>query len=363
MPTRMLFHFHKQQNSKKPGSIRAIYLLSGLVTPAVPPGASQNGSADGEDAFMQSSPFMSSSSMPQKEENEESPAAKSVTMCRAEDLEAPAASTANKSSQGVKASNLANKAEPQPAKAQDSKSLQRRASSQGEPKPKDQEKKQRAQDTKAATKPSGLKRDASDIFKSFAKPRATLARENTGSSKGASPAPQAQSPASEPAPKVEEDVHMSDDSESDHAEDFLKSDKTADKPGGTTRFEREAQLREMMDEDGEPTEAADIKPDSPALEHAATEVPKKEQGEEAPTTATTTTSGRRRGRRRVMKKKMLKDEEGYLVTKEEPAWESFSEDEPPPPKESTPISSAAKARKTTAGKPGQGNIMAFFGKK
>lgn len=52
------------------------------------------------------------------------------------------------------------------------------------------------------------------------------------------------------------------------------------------------------------------------------------------------------------------------VTKEEPVWESFSEDEPAPT-EKTPASTAsssAKAKKS-GGKPGQGNIMSFFGKK
>ncbi|KAI4242111.1 MAG: hypothetical protein L6R40_004153 [Gallowayella cf. fulva] len=83
-----------------------------------------------------------------------------------------------------------------------------------------------------------------------------------------------------------------------------------------------------------------------------------EQGLAAPAAAS---GGRRRGRRKVMKKKMLKDDEGYL---EEPAWESFSEDEPAP-KESTPastVSSVTKGKKAT-GKPGQGNIMSFFGKR
>lgn len=62
------------------------------------------------------------------------------------------------------------------------------------------------------------------------------------------------------------------------------------------------------------------------------------------------------------------------VTREEPAWESFSEDEPPPKKvKASPLSSVNKpstggAKKsagggTGGGKPGQGNIMSFFGKK
>ena len=84
-----------------------------------------------------------------------------------------------------------------------------------------------------------------------------------------------------------------------------------------------------------------------------------------------------------MRKKTIKDVEGYLgsysltiqakvnantvheVTKEEPAWESFSEDEPPLPEEKTPASTASSSAKSKkpGGKPGQGNIMSFFGKK
>lgn len=82
----MLFHFHRQQKSKKPGSVHAIYLLSGFIAPAAPATTTQHGSADGEDAYMQSSPFMSSS-MPQKEDDEEPQPIKSISMCREEDLE------------------------------------------------------------------------------------------------------------------------------------------------------------------------------------------------------------------------------------------------------------------------------------
>ena len=54
------------------------------------------------------------------------------------------------------------------------------------------------------------------------------------------------------------------------------------------------------------------------------------------------------------------------MTKEEPAWESFSEDEPPPQRQKIPASTATSSTgkgKKTGGKPGQGNIMSFFGKK
>lgn len=50
------------------------------------------------------------------------------------------------------------------------------------------------------------------------------------------------------------------------------------------------------------------------------------------------------------------------VTVEEPVWEEFSDDEPAPPQpKKKPAVSAPKAK--PAAKPGQGNIMSFFGKK
>ena len=128
----------------------------------------------------------------------------------------------------------------------------------------------------------------------------------------------------------------------------------------------------------------------PPKEGAATiEAPlKSEEYEPVTSTAATATTngGRRRGRRKVMKKKTIKDDEGYLgtshlpeacftifekanlkrtaVTKEEPGWESFSEDEPAP-RQATPVPSAPSnlKGKKAAGKPGQGNIMSFFGKR
>ena len=57
-----------------------------------------------------------------------------------------------------------------------------------------------------------------------------------------------------------------------------------------------------------------------------------------------------------------------LVTKEELAWESFSEDEPAPsnklraPTSTAPSTAGGKGKKAGV-KPGQGNIMSFFGKK
>lgn len=52
------------------------------------------------------------------------------------------------------------------------------------------------------------------------------------------------------------------------------------------------------------------------------------------------------------------------MTKEEPAWESFSEDEPAPKKIKVPSAAGMnKPASKKGGKPGQGNIMSFFGKK
>lgn len=83
----MLFDFHKQQNSKKPGSVHAVHLVCGLAAGSSSAVSTQDVQADGEDAHMQSSPFMSSS-MPQKDDNdEEPPAVRSIAICREEDLE------------------------------------------------------------------------------------------------------------------------------------------------------------------------------------------------------------------------------------------------------------------------------------
>jgi len=64
--SRMLFEFHRQQNAKKPGTVHATYLLSGTKreefhTPTQPI------PKDGEDEYMQSSPFVTSS-MPDRED-------------------------------------------------------------------------------------------------------------------------------------------------------------------------------------------------------------------------------------------------------------------------------------------------------
>ena len=84
--TRMLYDFHQKQNAKKPGTIHATYLLSGTKRPEDPIPLNGDAKKDGEDDYMLSSPFMSSS-MPQPEEGTGESSVLSITLVREEDLE------------------------------------------------------------------------------------------------------------------------------------------------------------------------------------------------------------------------------------------------------------------------------------
>ncbi|KAI4227508.1 MAG: hypothetical protein L6R36_002348 [Xanthoria steineri] len=433
---RLLFQFHKQQNSKKPGSVHAVYLVAGYISPVTPTSSAQYEQADGEDAHMQSSPFMSSS-MPQQDEEEEQLAVKTVTLCREEDLEEvkarsrgkvsihvyslgpstiqniqllsecnravitkhatedplqagrqygtiqnarvkrrtgprplPAQSTAaaTKASLTPKASTPAVKAETQPNPARETKAMPPKTASRSEAKPKDETPQQSSQQKKPATKTPALKRDKSDIFKSFAKAPNKVSRENTASSAVASPASKAETPAPEgiPAAPQDPDESMDEASDGEQLEDSIISAEKAAKSNRGTRSEREDQLKKLLDDDDDDDEAE--------TDHATTtqnqdpppiEPPRKSSEQpENPAPATAPHGGpRRRGRRQVMKKKTIKDEEGYLVTKEEAGWESFSEDEPAPKEASVSTAPSTSKGKKAAVKPGQGNIMSFFGKK
>lgn len=83
----MLYDFHNQQNSKKPGTIHATYLLSGTKRREAPPVVANGGvKQDGEDQYMQSSPFMSSS-MPRPEEDTGESSVLTISLVREEELE------------------------------------------------------------------------------------------------------------------------------------------------------------------------------------------------------------------------------------------------------------------------------------
>lgn len=81
----MLYEFHHAQNSKKPGSVYATYLIDGV--PHIMKEPNDNGHPhDGEDISMQSSPYMSSS-MPQEENDEDKISLRKVILAKEEDLE------------------------------------------------------------------------------------------------------------------------------------------------------------------------------------------------------------------------------------------------------------------------------------
>jgi DNA polymerase delta subunit 3 len=86
METRMLYDFHQKQNAKKPGTIHATYLLSGTRRPEDLIPLNSEAKKDGEDDYMQSSPFIGSS-MPQLEEGTGESLVLSITLVREEDLE------------------------------------------------------------------------------------------------------------------------------------------------------------------------------------------------------------------------------------------------------------------------------------
>lgn len=81
----MLYDFHQRQTFKTPGSVRATYLVDGI--PTITRVHSANGqTGDSEDAYMQSSPVMSSS-LPQEETEESTIPSKSIVLVRDEDLQ------------------------------------------------------------------------------------------------------------------------------------------------------------------------------------------------------------------------------------------------------------------------------------
>lgn len=151
--------------------------------------------------------------------------------------------------------------------------------------------------------PPALKRDSSSIFKSFAKAKPKLKREETDSSAVES---------------LAEDSPMRDiDDDDDEEETYVPPPQKVREETGEgesdrkSRKAREAALKAMMeDSDGE-EEVKVVKKPEVKEEEVDAETPDVEMKEETPP-APVVSDGRRRGRRRVMKKKTVKDEDGYL---------------------------------------------------
>ncbi|MCJ1394909.1 hypothetical protein MMC18_007789 [Xylographa bjoerkii] len=423
----MLYEFHSKQNAKKPGSVHATYLVSGIKAPK----AISNGSAAkaDEDVHMQSSPFMSSS-MPRQNVEEEVPVIKVMTLVQEQHLDAVKKRYDTISSihvyslepnqiqdlqvlSDVKRDIAAKYAKEDPllVGAQygtiGNPGVKRRTGSRpsfvaaasmvaGVPKTvhtsvskvipsalsenvfqdsqtsrvqtKIETKHEGPKDTnkKATIRKPALKREQSDIFKSFSKPKQKIVREGTESSIDADSIPATPKLEASGSPRDELMVDASEDEQEEDVMVLSKKTSKDDQSQRKSRVDRAEELRKMMDDEDEPMENAP-EPSAPEANDSQTiDAPQEKEIVTEPQDVLS--GGRRRGRRKVIKKKTIKDEEGYLVTKEEAAWESFSEDEPAPaPKAkiptSTASSSAAGKSKKTGGKPGQGNIMSFFGKK
>ncbi|TVY44426.1 DNA polymerase delta subunit [Lachnellula occidentalis] len=402
----MLYDFHSQQNAKRPEAVHATYLVSGTKRKETPVETNGGAKTDGEDDYMQSSPFMSSS-MPQPEEDTGETSVLSISLVREEELD-------DLRSQYEKISAIhIYSLEPHPLKnlqvlsdvtrelqelcaTEDplesaskygsiiSKNVKRRAARRPPPaaapvaavKPKPSETKEPPKSSKPAKEePKSQPSNANDFFgkgKVKAKPAAT----SKPSSKESTPNPPTLKRESssifksfakaKPKPKPEEEVvdepmkDVSDDEEETYVPP--PPSKEIEDSDRKSRKEREAVLKKMMEEDDDDEEPALATPEV-VEEEEPVEEPKPKAESEEKEEPPVVSDGRRRGRRRVMKKKTVKDDEGYLVTKEEMAWESFSEDEPVAPKPKMQSSSTTTKTKKPAAKTGQGSIMSFFGKK
>ncbi|KAK2753142.1 hypothetical protein FQN54_007967 [Arachnomyces sp. PD_36] len=408
----MLYEFHRHENSKKAKSVNATYIIIGVQREPEKVNANGTQSKDGEDDYMQSSPFMSS--MPQQDEMESKPKVTSVTLAREEDLDSAksrfetilsihihslqpgrlhdlnilgevgrdtleAQLKEDPLGQNNKQGMIQNKkvkrrtgikiSAPPPA-AQPEKGAKPAAGSKSSVKEEEsssQSSKKEAKDffgskssdpkstsrteTSTTKKPAQINREKSDLFKSFAKakPKAKKAEPEATESAGGSTA---------------EDAVLDDASEEEREDLFAgKASKGSDKLR-QERLERAENLKRMMEDDEEEDEDMPDAPESPPEEEAPPEPTLEETRKSEPREEAEVQGGRRRGRRQVMKKKVVKDEDGYLVTREEPVWEEFSEEEKPPPKKKPAVSVKPPPKSSKgSGKPGQGNIMSFFSKK
>ncbi|KAE8400918.1 DNA polymerase subunit Cdc27 [Aspergillus pseudonomiae] len=405
----MLYDFHHNENSKKPQSVNATYIVTGVQkTPAPATNGHANGEENRDDVFP-SSPYLSSS-MPNQDSTPDTVPMASILLVREEDLE-DAKSTfesissiyiyslqqtvlqdlnvltdvnremvSNHSQEDpleyggqwgmIQNKNVKRRTGARPAPAPTattskptipSKRPSEATSSQAKPAPKKEESAASEQastrestpstTSKPTEKAAPVKREKSNLFSSFAKAKPKQKKEESAT------------PAESAEPSGAEDVFGGDDDDDvdeEPEELFPDSGKSASAAATReSRKEREERLKKMMEDDDEDEDEEMPDATEPPEETNLIDQPppkKPELKEEI-----TVQGGRRRGRRQVMKKQVRKDEEGYLVTVEEPSWESFSEDEPAPPPKKKPAVSAPKGK--PAGKAGQGNIMSFFSKK
>ncbi|KAL2864482.1 uncharacterized protein BJX67DRAFT_221133 [Aspergillus lucknowensis] len=405
----MLYEFHHTENTKKPHSVNATYIITGtqkITGPTTTNGVNANSHHNDDDEIMPSSPYISSS-MPNQDAAADQVPISSVLLVREEDLEDAKATfesistihvyslqpttlqdlnvltdvgremLVNHASEDplqygkqwgmIQNTNVKRRtgARPPPPTPGPTSTVPAKRPAQSEPPQlsKTETKEEHTQtkpaqrqstpSTKPADKPAPVNKEKGSLFSSFAKSKPKLKKEESSTP--------AASGAESVEPSGAEDVLLDDASEEEPEELFPESKKQPPSEIRESRKEREERLKKMMeDDDDEDEEMADAAepPDEPS---APIDQPPPKQ-EELKVEATVR-GGRRRGRRQVMKKAVKKDSEGYLVTVEEPSWESFSEDEPtpPPPPRKKPVVSAPKGK--AGAKAGQGNITSFFGKK
>lgn len=357
----MLYDFHHKQNTKKPGTVHATYLLTGIRR--VTTSSQTNGihSQDDEDIPMQSSPPLPSSSAAEPHDSiPESSIIRSILLVREEHL-AQAKSTFDSISSihiyslecnglsdihtltecnrqidvnyasedplqawkqygtiqnpNVKRRVGKGTAPPPPAAPIEKNPQAKIAPSATTAKAKEAEMKaevkpaaavpteKKGSTTTSFPKPVQAKRQNSDIFKSFSKAKPPAA---------ASPVP------ADPDPKGEDDLMtgFSDDEglDDDELEKEVGEAAKTLQPAGKSKKEREAELQAMMEQEDEEDEAMeDVTAATPDAAPAAdVDAPAKAEEAEEPKETVTIENGRRRGKRRIMKKKTVKDEDGYL---------------------------------------------------
>jgi DNA polymerase delta subunit 3 len=363
----MLFEFHQKQNAKRPGSVHATYLVTGNRTPPKPQPSNNAEPQDSEDAVMQSSPPIPNNSVPQAPESDAEPTPiRSILLVKEEHLQQAKATFENitgihiyslasgglsdlnsltecnrkiavdyasedplvvwKQYGTIQNPNVRRRTQKRPppdapapavkqpvSKAKPVPVLEKQASkvsnesgpnsAKATPVP---EKAADATKKKTATKPATVKRQPSDIFKSFAK-GANKAKKVASTESSAAPSPA-------PTTSAKEDDSMggmSDDDPDNPAED---EEIEVDAGSGKSKKDREADLKAMMDFDDEPMEDVEEEATQGAIDTPKESEAEDSQGtkQEEPQETMTVENGRRRGRRRVMKKKTVKDDEGYL---------------------------------------------------
>ncbi|KAI9037844.1 uncharacterized protein KD926_011547 [Aspergillus affinis] len=397
----MLYDFHHSENTKKPNSVNATYLLTGIQKPPIPPttnGAHANGD-DNEDDVMASSPYLPSSMLNQ-DSIADDVATVSVILAREEDLEDAKdtfqsitsiyvyslqptilqdlnvltdvgremiSSHANedplkfgkqwgmiqnkhvKRRTGARPPAPAPTPAPAPAPASSKPVVPSKrsneASQETNPEPKQEDRSEPTQPSQRSNAPSSKPTE-----KPTEKPGPVKREKSNLFSSFAKAKPKQKKEDSTPAtfgadsaePGAPEDVVLDDASEEEAEELFPDTGKSSSAGTRETRKEREARLKQMMeDEDEEEDEEMPDVPEPAEESNPIDEAPPKPP---SPKEEVTVGGGRRRGRRQIMQKKTVRDDEGYLVTVEEPSWESFSEDEPAPPPKKKPAVSASKGK-------------------